>query len=92
MDADFKKALGRVYRRRRREVGLTMQQLCLMTGVNRLTLRKIETGLGNPTLDILMKLADGMGASFVELVLDAGVQASQLEKVTLGGKASYSLS
>lgn len=50
---------------------MTKQQLSLMVDVNRLTLRKIEQGEGNPTLDVLLRISDGLDVPFSDLVQEA---------------------
>ena len=60
MDADFKHKLGTAIKERRRMSGLSKQKLALMVGVNRLTIRRIEEGAGNPTLDVLIKICEGL--------------------------------
>lgn len=53
---------------RRHECRLTKQCLSLMTGVNRLTLRRIEAGEANPTMDVMLKIACGLGLPLSELI------------------------
>lgn len=40
---------------------LTQKELSQRTGIAQSDISKIETGNGNPTLEILKRLADGMG-------------------------------
>ena len=68
MDSDFKTDLGKVLKSLRKDNGLTQEQLGLMVGVNRLTIRRIEYGTANPTLDVLLKLCSGLGVRFPDLV------------------------
>ncbi len=68
MDSSFKTDFGKVFRLHRKACGLTQEQLGLMVGVNRLTIRRIEYGTANPTMDVLLKLCDGMGVRFPDLV------------------------
>ncbi|MDO4400699.1 MAG: helix-turn-helix transcriptional regulator [Coriobacteriia bacterium] len=71
MDADFKHKLGAAIKERRRICGLSKQKLALMIGINRLTLRRIEEGIGNPTLDVLLKICDGLDTSLASLTARA---------------------
>ena len=68
MDEQFKTVFGQALRAQRKACGLTQEQLSLMVNVNRLTLRRIESGTANPTLNVLLKLSDGLGTSFPKLV------------------------
>ena len=56
----LKRGLGAAIRMRRAKENLGKEQFAQMIGINRLTLRKIETGLANPQLDILIKIAGGL--------------------------------
>lgn len=71
MEDAFKKKFGEAVRKRRNECGLSKQSLSLMIGINRLTLRRIEAGEANPTLDVLRKLAGGLDISLAKLFLQA---------------------
>lgn len=44
----------------RKSRNMTQKQLAQRTGVNQADISKIETGNGNPTLNLLKRLADGM--------------------------------
>ena len=60
MDDDLKIGLGTAIRMRRAKENLGKERFALMVGINRLTLRKIETGAANPQLDVLLKIANGL--------------------------------
>lgn len=70
MDEEYKRMLGQVLARKRREAGLGKQQLALMVGVNRLTIRKIENGVANPTVGILLRITRGLGASLADVLVE----------------------
>ena len=53
--------VGQAIRDRRKELGITQPHLAEVAGVSTNTLYKLEKGQGNPTLDVLNKLADVMG-------------------------------
>lgn len=68
---DYKKGFGRAVRAHREESGLTKERLALMVGINRLTLRRIEAGEANPTLDVIQRIAKGLDAPLSELMAEA---------------------
>ena len=45
----------------REETGLTQAQLAQATGINQANISRLENGTGNPSLQILKRLAAGMG-------------------------------
>ncbi len=59
--------VGNAIRDRRKELGITQPHLAEVAGVSTNTLYKLEKGQGNPTLDVLTKLADVLG---MELTLE----------------------
>ncbi len=55
------KALGETIKNRRKELGITQSHLAELAKVSTNTLYKLERGQGNPSLDVLNKLAEVMG-------------------------------
>lgn len=53
--------VGQAIRDRRKELRITQPHLAEVAGVSTNTLYKLERGQGNPTLDVLNKLADVLG-------------------------------
>jgi len=53
--------VGQAIRDRRKELGITQPHLAEVAGVSTNTLYKLEKGQGNPTLEVLNKLADVLG-------------------------------
>ena len=53
--------VGHAIRNRRRELGITQPHLAEVAGISTNTLYKLEKGQGNPTLDVLNKLAEVLG-------------------------------
>ena len=53
--------VGQAIRDRRKELGITQPHLAEVAGVSTNTLYKLEKGQGNPTLDVLCKLAEVLG-------------------------------
>lgn len=55
-------------RRRREQKALTQQELAERSGVPRPTIANLESGTANPTLSVLLRVADTLAASVEELV------------------------
>lgn len=53
--------LIRTLRERREELGVTQDYLSELAGVGLRTLKEIESGKGNPTVETLSKLAEVLG-------------------------------
>ncbi len=69
MDANaYKKIIGEKVRTARRAHGISVEKLALMVGMNRNYLRNIEFGRANPTIDVLIKVADGLEVPVWELL------------------------
>lgn len=54
-------AIGELVRNRRKELGITQPHLAELANVSTNTLYKLERGQGNPSLDVLNKLAEVLG-------------------------------
>ncbi|HYC87061.1 MAG TPA: helix-turn-helix transcriptional regulator [Chryseosolibacter sp.] len=54
-------SLGKVIRERRKSLGITQPHLADLAGVNVNTLYKLERGISNPTIEVLVKIADVLG-------------------------------
>jgi y4mF family transcriptional regulator len=61
------KMLGETLKNRRKELGVTQPHLAELAKVSTNTLYKLERGQGNPSLDVLNKLAEVLG---MELTLE----------------------
>lgn len=61
------KHLGETIKNRRKELSVTQPHLAELAKVSTNTLYKLERGQGNPSLDVLNKLAEVLG---MELILD----------------------
>ena len=59
--------LGETIRKRRKELNITQPHLAQLAGISTNTLYKLERGQGNPSLEVINKLADVLG---MELILD----------------------
>jgi transcriptional regulator with XRE-family HTH domain len=53
--------LGKCIKKRRNELSITQSHLAELTEISVNTLYKLERGEGNPSLDILCRLADILG-------------------------------
>lgn len=51
----------RQLKQRREELSITQEHLADIAGVGLRTVKEIEVGKGNPTLDTLLKVADVLG-------------------------------
>jgi transcriptional regulator with XRE-family HTH domain len=61
------KTLGEIVKKRRKELKITQPLLAELANISTNTLYKLERGQGNPTLEVLGKLAEVLG---LELTLD----------------------
>lgn len=52
----------------RTERGLSQRKFALILELDRVTLNRIESGKGNPTLGTLERIAEGLGLSLQELL------------------------
>lgn len=59
------KSIGNSVRGARKAAGLTQSDLADLAGVSERTVRAIETGAGNPTLDALVSVANVLGLRVV---------------------------
>lgn len=65
--AKAQRDLGLRITRIRKEKGISQRQLALKLKFDRVTLSQIESGKGNPTLETLVRIAEGLGKSVEEL-------------------------
>ncbi len=54
-------SLGKVIMERRKDLGITQARLAELADVNINTLYKLERGQTNPTLEVLVRIADILG-------------------------------
>jgi transcriptional regulator with XRE-family HTH domain len=62
--------LSRNLRRLRSRRGLTLAALAEQSGIAKATLSNLERGIGNPTLETLFSLAEGLGFPLGDLLAD----------------------
>lgn len=61
---------GRVLRRRREEAGLSQEELALKAGLNRNYVGMLERGERMASIEVLRKLASGLGCPMSALIID----------------------
>jgi transcriptional regulator with XRE-family HTH domain len=84
-DASFVAHLGEQVRARRRDAGMTVQQLADASGVSRRMLTQIELGQANPSLVTVDKVARALATDFASLARET--QAEPLVVNAPGGAA-----
>lgn len=62
-----RQAFGARVKQLRTEKGFTQEELADRVGIFRTYMSRIETGVGNPTLDMIHALADTLGVPVVSL-------------------------
>lgn len=77
-------------RRVRHRAGMSQAALAQASGVSRRMIVDLEGGGTNISLASLDKLADALGATFVELVSDPGAQSRRLDALAWRGRDSAS--
>lgn len=76
---------GQRLKGRRKALGLTQGQLFDRTGINNGYISQVENGRANPTLDMILKLADGVGLeAWARLRPDAPSEPSRTAPLTIG--------
>jgi transcriptional regulator with XRE-family HTH domain len=69
--AGYNAALAAVLRHRREAAGLSQNRLAAESGVSRTMLTHVERGLRFPTVDLLCRLARGLGATPARILAQA---------------------
>ena len=65
---NFKRDLGIRIAQLRSERGMSQRKFALVLELDRVTLNRIEAGKGNPTIDTLARIAQGLDVSLEELL------------------------
>jgi transcriptional regulator with XRE-family HTH domain len=60
-------SFGRRVKARRKAIKLTLADLALLSSVSASTISKVENGIVSPTYDVIMKLAQGLGADVSDM-------------------------
>jgi len=66
--------LGELIKSRRKELGITQPHLAELAKVSTNTLYKLERGRGNPSLEVLNKLAEILGMEITLEIKKAGIK------------------
>src|SRR5216110_2961392 len=78
--ADLARRVAVNLRDRRKDRGLSLDQLALASGVSRAALSQIESCKSNPSLSVLWKIAVGLQIPFSELLGEAGPAVNLLRR------------
>src|SRR4051812_9343257 len=78
--ADMARRVAVNLKERRKDRGLSLDQLALASGVSRAALSQIETCKSNPSLSVLWKIAVGLQIPFSELLGEAGPTVNLLRR------------
>ncbi|WP_158971630.1 helix-turn-helix domain-containing protein [Chachezhania sediminis] len=74
----FKSEIGKQVKQLRKAEGLTLVELSSRSGVSVSSISKIENGALSPTLDIILKLCDGLDVAIGDLVTGAGEEQARI--------------
>src|SRR4051812_33015705 len=85
--ADMARRVAINLKERRKDRGLSLDQLALASGVSRAALSQIETCKSNPSLSVLWKIAVGLQIPFSELLGEAGPTVNLLRRAGAPGGA-----
>lgn len=77
--------VSRNIRRFRLERDLSLGELAERAGISKQTLSKVEAGVGNPTMETLERVGQGLGVSVLKLLTDWGTPLLQ----SLGAEAVW---
>lgn len=64
------KSFGQVLRMAREVRGLSQESLADLSGLSRTFISEIERGNASPTLDVLIRISNGLGVKLSELIVD----------------------
>jgi transcriptional regulator with XRE-family HTH domain len=78
--ADLTRRVAENLREKRKDRGLSLDELALASGVSRAALSQIETAKSNPSLSVLWKIAVGLQIPFAELMGEAGPTVNLLRR------------
>lgn len=61
-------------KKRRIRLQVTQETLALLTGVSLRTIKQLEVGKGNPTLETIQKLADALGLELQLIIKNTSIE------------------
>ena len=73
------RVFGERLKHRRQALGLTQAQLFEQTGITAAYISTIERGRANPTLDMIVKLAEAVGAEAWEMIRPADGPSTKVQ-------------
>ena len=65
---DARKRLSESVKKARHKIGLSQEALALQAGINRSYVGQIERGIGNPSLQVMVKLATTLELDIADLL------------------------
>src|SRR3954454_16482967 len=78
--ADMARRVALNLRDKRKDRGLSLDQLAVASGVSRAALSQIESSKSNPSLSVLWKIAMGLQIPFSELLGETGPSVNLLRR------------
>ena len=85
---DYTQPVARLFgerlKQRRRALSLTQAQLFEQTGITAAYISFIERGRANPTLDMMVKLAEAVGAEAWDMIRPTQVNEEAAESIKTG--------
>lgn len=70
------RVFGEVVRKRRMELGVSQESLAHVAGLHRTYISMLERGIRNPSLTVLLQLAEALNTEASELIADYEAQAA----------------
>lgn len=64
----WQKTIGEKIVEKRKDVGMTQNELAIKAGLSQAHISKIERGIGMPRIDILMKISEAFECDICELI------------------------
>ena len=86
----FVKAFAAELKSRRLGIGLSQEALALDCGVNRTFIAKMELARNQPSLSVLLRLSEGLGAELPELLASTLIRYKSELRVAKRAKADAS--
>src|ERR1700735_462921 len=80
-DAAFLSAIGREVRRSRAKRGMTRRQLAQASETSERYLAQIESGTGNPSVNVLRAIAQALDVPCAALLPEAGTRTAALGEI-----------
>ena len=71
--------LGKLVKQRRKQLGISQEELGLRANLDRTYISGVERGVRNPSLTALVSLASGLGISVSVLLDNLEIEAEYLE-------------